>query len=62
MRKEIRKHTKNYSLLVSGTVELRVQVEASSLTEAEARAYSRWTNLLGGNIDTVKILEFHCET
>ena len=54
--------TKNYSLLVSGTVELRVQVEASSLTEAEARAYSRWTNLLGGSIDTVKLLEFHCES
>ena len=59
MRKELSKHTKNYSLLVSGTVELRVQVEADSLTEAEARACSKWTSLLGGHTETVKVLEYH---
>ncbi len=51
--------TKNYSLLVSGTVELRIQVEADSLTEAEARACSKWTSLLGGHTETVKVLEYH---
>lgn len=46
-----------FSLLISGTVERRVQVRASSLAEAEARGASEWAALVGGHVGTAEVLE-----
>jgi len=48
---------KTYSILVMGTVERRVIVSGGSLAEAEANAYSEWTNLTGGHISTAECIE-----
>ena len=46
-------------MLVMGTVERRVIVSGGSLAEAEANAYSEWTNLTGGHIGTAECIEAH---
>ncbi len=48
---------KIYSILVMGTVERRVIVSGESLAEAEANAYSEWSNLTGGHIGTAESVE-----
>ncbi len=50
---------KTYSVLVIGAVERTVIVTGGSLAEAEANAYSEWTNLTGGNIGTAECIEAH---
>jgi len=50
---------KTYSILVIGAVERRVIVSGGSLAEAEANAYSEWTNLTGGHIGTAECIEAH---
>ena len=50
---------KTYSVLVIGSVERRVIVSGGSLAEAEAYAYSEWTNLTGGHIGTAECIEAH---
>ena len=50
---------KTYSMLVMGTVERSVIVSGGSLAEAEANAYSEWTNLTGGHIGTAECIEAH---
>jgi len=51
--------TKTYEILVMGTVERRVIVSGGSLAEAEASAYSEWSNLTGGYIKTAECIEAH---
>lgn len=51
--------SKCYSVLVMGTVERRVIVTGNSLAEAEANAYTEWTNLTGGHIGTAECVEAH---
>jgi len=48
---------KIYSVLVIGAVERRVIVSGGS--QAEANAYSEWTNLTGGHIGTAECIEAH---
>ena len=48
---------KTYAILVMGTVERRVIVSGESLAEAEANAYSEWSNLTGGHIGTAESVE-----
>ena len=50
---------KTYSVLVIGAVERRVIVSGGSLAEAEANAYSEWTNLTGGHIGTAECIAAH---
>ena len=57
--KEINMDTKQYSILVMGTVERRVIVSGASLAEAEANAYSEWSALTGGHIGTAESVEAH---
>lgn len=52
-------NTKQYSILVMGTVERRVIVSGASLAEAEANAYSEWSALTGGHIGTAESVEAH---
>ena len=56
---EVYVNKKTYSILVMGTVERRVIVSGGSLAEAEANAYSEWTNLTGGHIGTAECIEAH---
>ena len=61
--REVYVNKKTYSILVMGTVERtverRVIVSGGSLAEAEANAYSEWTNLTGGHIGTAECIEAH---
>ncbi len=50
---------KIYGILVMGTVERRVFVSGESLAEAEANAYSEWSNLTGGHVGTAESVEAH---
>jgi hypothetical protein len=56
---EVYMSKKIYSILVIGSVERRVIVSGGSLAEAEANAYSEWTNLTGGHIGTAECIEAH---
>ena len=47
---------KNYAVLITGEVTRSLFVTADNPEEAQAEACSEWSRLVGGEIDTAKVL------